>query len=102
MYQRSCDIFLGVPFNIASYALLTMMMAQVNGLKPGDFVHTLGDAHIYLNHIDQVKLQLTRQPLPLPQMKINPDVKNIDGFRFEDFQLVGYQSHPHIKGDIAV
>ena len=102
MYQRSCDIFLGVPFNIASYALLTMMMAQVTGLKPGEFVHTLGDAHIYLNHIDQVKLQLTRQPLPLPQMKINPEVKGIDDFRFEDFQLINYQSHPHIKGDIAV
>ncbi len=102
MYQRSCDIFLGVPFNIASYALLTMMMAQVTGLKPGEFVHTLGDAHIYLNHIDQVKLQLTRQPLPLPQMKINPEVIGIDDFRFEDFQLVNYESHPHIKGDIAV
>ena len=102
MYQRSCDIFLGVPFNIASYALLTMMMAEVTGLKPGEFVHTLGDAHIYLNHLDQVKLQLTRQPLPLPQMKINPEVKGIDDFRFEDFQLVNYQSHPHIKGDIAV
>ncbi len=102
MYQRSCDIFLGVPFNIASYALLTRMMAQVTGLKPGEFVHTLGDAHIYLNHLDQVKLQLTRQPLPLPQMKINPEVKGIDDFRFEDFQLVNYQSHPHIKGDIAV
>jgi len=102
MYQRSCDIFLGVPFNIASYALLTLMMARVTGLKPGEFVHTLGDAHIYLNHIEQVKLQLTRQPLPLPQMKINPAVNNIDNFRFEDFQLVNYQSHPHIKGDIAV
>ena len=102
MYQRSCDIFLGVPFNIASYALLTLMMAQVTGLKPGEFVHTLGDAHIYLNHVDQVKLQLTRQPLPLPQMIINPDVRAIDDFRFEDFQLVNYQSHPHIKGDIAV
>jgi len=102
MYQRSCDIFLGVPFNIASYALLTLMMAQATGLKPGEFVHTLGDAHIYLNHIEQVKLQLTRQPLSLPQMKINPAVKNIDDFRFEDFQLVNYQSHPHIKGDIAV
>ena len=102
MYQRSCDIFLGVPFNIASYALLTLMMAQVTGLKPGEFVHTLGDAHIYLNHVDQVKLQLTRQPLPLPHMIINPDVRAIDDFRFEDFQLVNYQSHPHIKGDIAV
>jgi len=102
MYQRSCDIFIGVPFNIASYALLTMMMAQSAGLKPGEFIHTLGDAHIYLNHIEQVKLQLTRQPLPLPQMKINPEIKDIDGFRFEDFELINYQSHPHIKGDIAV
>ena len=102
MYQRSCDIFLGVPFNIASYALLTLMMAQVTGLKPGEFVHTLGDAHIYLNHIEQVTLQLTRQPLPLPQIKINPEVKKIDDFRFEDFKLINYQSHPHIKGEIAV
>ncbi len=102
MYQRSCDIFLGVPFNIASYALLTMMMAQVTGLEPGTFIHTLGDAHIYLNHMDQVKLQLSRKPFPLPQMKINPEVKKIDDFRFEDFQLVNYQSHPHIKGDISV
>ncbi len=102
LYQRSCDIFLGVPFNIASYALLTMMMAQVTGLKPGEFIHTLGDAHIYLNHIDQVKLQLTRQPLMLPEMKINSGVKHIGDFRFEDFQLINYQSHPHIKGDIAV
>ncbi|MEI6682698.1 MAG: thymidylate synthase [Bacteroidota bacterium] len=102
MYQRSCDIFLGVPFNIASYALLTMMVAQVTGLKPGEFVHTLGDAHIYLNHVDQVKLQLTREPMALPKMMINPGIKNIDDFRFEDFQLTGYQSHPHIKGDIAV
>ncbi len=102
MYQRSCDIFLGVPFNIASYALLTLMMARVTGLKPGEFIHTLGDAHIYLNHIEQAKLQLTRQPLPLPQMNINPSVTDIDDFRFEDFQLVNYQSHPHIKGDIAV
>lgn len=102
MYQRSCDIFLGVPFNIASYALLTMMMAQATGLKPGELVHTLGDAHIYLNHLDQVKLQLTREPMPSPQMILNPSVKNIDDFRFEDFQLGNYQSHPHIKGDIAV
>lgn len=102
MYQRSCDIFLGVPFNIASYALLTMMMAQATGLRPGEFIHTLGDAHIYLNHLDQVKLQLTREPLPPPQMVINPEVNDIDGFRFEDFQLINYQSHPHIKGDIAV
>jgi thymidylate synthase len=102
MYQRSCDIFLGVPFNIASYALLTMMVARAAGLKPGEFIHTLGDAHIYSNHFDQVKLQLTREPLPLPQMKINPDVKNIDDFIFDDFTLLNYQSHPHIKGDIAV
>jgi thymidylate synthase len=102
MYQRSCDIFLGVPFNIASYALLNMMMAQVTGLRPGEFVHTLGDAHIYLNHLDQVKLQLSREPFPLPVMKINPEVKDILGFRFGDFELTGYQSHPHIKGEIAV
>jgi thymidylate synthase len=102
MYQRSCDIFLGVPFNIASYALLTMMMAQATGLRPGEFIHTLGDAHIYLNHIDQVRLQLTRTPLPSPLLQLNPEVKNIDDFRFEDFQLVNYQSHPHIKGEIAI
>jgi thymidylate synthase len=102
MYQRSCDIFLGVPFNIASYALLTMMMAQVTELKPGDFVHTLGDAHIYLNHIDQVNLQLTRTPFPSPEMRINPERKNILDFRFEDFNLVNYQAHPHIKGEISV
>jgi thymidylate synthase len=102
MYQRSCDIFLGVPFNIASYALLTMMMAQVTGLKPGEFIHTLGDAHIYRNHIDQVRLQLTREPFPLPEMIINPAVRDINGFTYGDFELKGYQSHPHIKGDIAV
>jgi len=102
LYQRSCDIFLGVPFNIASYALLTMMVAQVTGLKPGDFVHTLGDAHIYLNHIEQVRLQLSREPFPLPQMIINPDKKNIFDFVFEDFKLVNYLSHPHIKGEISV
>lgn len=102
MYQRSADIFLGVPFNIASYALLTLMVAQVTGLEPGDFVHTFGDAHIYLNHIDQVKLQLTREPFPLPQMKINPEIKNIFDFNFEDFELVNYRSHPHIKGEISV
>jgi thymidylate synthase len=102
MYQRSCDIFLGVPFNISSYALLTMMMAQVTGLKPGEFVHTLGDAHIYLNHIEQCKLQLTREPFPLPEMRINPDVKDIFGFQFSDFELVNYQAHPHIKGAISV
>ena len=102
LYQRSCDIFLGVPFNIASYALLTMMMARVTGLEPGDFVHTLGDAHIYLNHIDQVKLQLIREPYPLPQLNINPGKTNIDDFVFEDFELVNYRSHPHIKGEISV
>jgi thymidylate synthase len=102
LYQRSCDIFLGIPFNITSYALLTLMMAQVTGLKPGEFIHTLGDAHIYLNHIEQVELQLTRNPLPLPQMVINPEKKDIFGFTFEDFQLVNYQAHPHIKGEISV
>ncbi len=102
MYQRSCDIFLGVPFNIASYALLTMMMAQVTGYQPGEFVHTLGDAHIYLNHIDQVNLQLSRTPYPLPEMIINPEIKSIDDFTFSDFQLRGYQAHPHIKGEISV
>jgi len=102
LYQRSCDIFLGVPFNIASYALLTMMMAQVTDLEPGDFIHTLGDAHIYLNHIEQVKLQLTRDPYPLPRMEINPSVKDIFKFRFEDFKLTDYVSHPGIKGDISV
>ena len=102
MYQRSADIFLGVPFNIASYALLTMMMAQVTGLKPGEFIHTLGDAHIYLNHLEQVKLQLTREPRSLPKMEINPDVKDIFNFKYADFQLTGYNPHPHIKGEISV
>jgi thymidylate synthase len=102
LYQRSCDIFLGIPFNIASYALLTLMVAQVTGLKPGDFVHTLGDAHIYLNHIEQVKLQLTREPYPLPAMIINPEVNDILKFRYEDFTLENYIAHPHIKGDISV
>lgn len=102
LYQRSCDIFIGVPFNIASYVLLALMVAQVTNLKPGEFIHTLGDAHIYFNHIDQVKLQLTREPYPLPRMEINPSVKDICQFRFEDFTLVNYIAHPHIKGDIAV
>lgn len=102
LYQRSADIFLGVPFNIASYALLTMMVAQVTRLQPGDFIHTLGDAHIYTNHIEQVKLQLTREPRPLPVMKINPARNSIDDFVFEDFQLENYDPHPHIKGDISV
>lgn len=102
LYQRSADIFLGVPFNIASYALLTMMVAQVCDLKVGEFIHTLGDAHIYNNHIEQAKLQLTRAPKPLPQMKINPDVKDIFAFRYEDFTLENYEAHPHIKGEVAV
>lgn len=102
LYQRSADIFLGVPFNIASYALLTMMIAQVTGLQPGDFVHTLGDAHLYSNHLEQTDLQLSRTPFPLPQMKINPDVDSIFNFRFEDFELVNYESHPHIKAPVAV
>lgn len=102
LYQRSCDIFLSVPFNISSYALLTMMVSQVTGLIPGDFIHTLGDAHIYLNHLDQVKLQLTREPYPLPVMVINPEVKDILKFRYEDFTLRNYVCHPHIKADISV
>ena len=102
LYQRSADIFLGVPFNIASYALLLQMMAQVTGLKAGDFVHTLGDAHIYLNHLEQVKLQLTREPRPLPTMKINPEVKDLFGFQYEDFELADYDPHPHIAGVVAV
>lgn len=102
LYQRSADIFLGVPFNIASYALLTMMVAQVCGLQAGDFVHTLGDAHLYLNHLQQTNEQLSRQPYPLPQMKINPMITDILNFRFEDFELVNYQCHPHIKAPVAV
>lgn len=102
LYQRSADTFLGVPFNIASYALLLMMMAQVTGLQPGDFVHTLGDTHIYHNHFDQARLQLTREPRPLPQMIINPDVHNIFDFKYDDFKLVGYDPHPHIKADVSV
>ena len=102
LYQRSADIFLGVPFNIASYALLTLMMAQVTGLKPGDFVHTLGDAHLYLNHLEQTDLQLSREPYPLPQMRLNPDVHNLFDFTYDDFKLVDYQHHAHIKAAVAV
>ncbi len=102
MYQRSADIFLGVPFNIASYALLTLMVAQVCDLKPGEFIHTIGDAHLYSNHLDQTKLQLSRDLKPLPQMNINPEVKNIFDFKFEDFELVNYNPHPHIKAEVAV
>ncbi len=102
LYQRSADIFLGVPFNIASYALLLMMVAQVEGLKAGDFVHTLGDAHIYKNHLEQVKLQIQREPRPLPTMKINPDVKDLFSFQYEDFSLENYDPHPHIAGVVAV
>ena len=102
LYQRSADVFLGVPFNIASYALLTMMVAQVCNLKPGEFIHTFGDVHLYLNHVDQAKLQLTRDPRPLPQMKINPTVKNIFDFRYEDFELLNYDPHPRIKAEVSV
>ncbi len=102
LYQRSADIFLGVPFNIASYALLTMMVAQVTGLKPGDFVHTLGDAHLYANHLEQTDEQLSREPLPLPSMKLNPAIDNILDFTFDDFHLDNYQFHPHIKAPVAV
>lgn len=102
LYQRSADIFLGVPFNIASYALLTIMIAQVCKLAPGEFIHTLGDAHLYLNHLEQTDQQLARTPYPLPVMKINPDVTSVFDFRFEDFELVGYECHPHIKAPVAV
>ncbi|QEK50767.1 thymidylate synthase [Pedobacter aquae] len=102
LYQRSADIFLGVPFNIASYALLTMMVAQVCDLKPGDFVHTLGDAHLYNNHLEQTKLQLSRETRPLPTMQINPEVKDIFGFKYDDFTLLNYDPHPHIKAEVAV
>lgn len=102
LYQRSADLFLGVPFNIASYALLTLMIAQVTGLKPGTFVHTFGDLHLYSNHLEQARLQLTREPKPLPKMKLNPEVKELRDFRYEDFELVGYDPHPGIKAPIAV
>ncbi len=102
LYQRSADIFLGVPFNIASYALLLKMMAQVTHLEAGDFIHTLGDAHIYQNHVDQVNLQRTRKPLPLPQIKLNPTITHINDFTYDDFELINYRSHPHIKGDISI
>jgi thymidylate synthase len=102
LYQRSADIFLGVPFNIASYALLTLMLAQVCGYRPGDFVHTLGDAHLYTNHLEQARLQLTRAPHALPQLRINPDVSDLFAFRFEDFVLEGYEPHPHIPAPVAV
>ncbi len=102
LYQRSADVFLGVPFNIASYALLTMMVAQVAGLEPGELVHTFGDAHLYLNHLEQARLQLTREPRTLPRMRLNPEVQELEGFRYEDFALEGYDPHPHIKAPVSV
>ncbi len=102
LYQRSADIFLGVPFNIASYALLTMMVAQECGLQPGEFVHTFGDAHLYSNHLEQVETQLAREPMPLPSMRLNPDIRSVFDFRYEDLELVGYEAHPHIKAPVAV
>ena len=102
LYQRSADVFLGVPFNIASYALLTMMLAQATGYQPGEFIHTLGDAHLYLTHLDQARLQLTRSPRPLPTMRLNPQVRDLDAFRYEDFALENYEPHPHIKAEVAV
>jgi len=102
LYQRSADVFLGVPFNIASYALLTLMMAQVTNLKPGEFIHTLGDAHLYLNHLEQADLQLGRSPRTLPRMHMNPEVRSIFAFKFDDFRLTGYDPHPHIKAEVAV
>jgi thymidylate synthase len=102
LYQRSADTFLGIPFNIASYALLTMMVAQVCGLKAGEFIHTLGDTHLYLNHLDQAKIQLSRTPKKLPEIRINPLISSIFDFKFEDFELVGYDPHPHIKAEVAV
>ncbi len=102
LYQRSADIFLGVPFNIASYALLTLMMAQVTGLKAGEFIHTLGDAHLYLNHLEQADLQLQREPLPPPNMRLNPDIRDLFAFRYDDFELLDYTAHPHIKAPVAV
>ena len=101
LYQRSADLFLGVPFNIASYAMLLLMVAQATGLEPGEFVHTFGDVHIYSNHFDQIKEQIAREPFPFPNLKINSDIKNIDDFKFEDFELENYESHPPLKGEIA-